>query len=1202
MTPSDSTEPQEEWTSPQEGLSSAEDPLLACLEKLTRHWHRPCSAQSLRAGLPLENGRLTPELLVRTAEERAGLNAQIVKRPLHRIPSLVFPVILLLAGRQACILSRMEKDGETVRVWLPESTSGEQLIPVAELLESYTGHAIFVRPAFKMDGRTREGDTRIAPKSWFWGTLGKFWRIYGEVSLATILINLFTLASPMFVMNVYDRVVPNNTLETLWVMAIGVSLVFGFDFIMRSLRGYLLDVAGKKADVLMANMIFRHVINVRMELQPTSTGVLAKEIQEFESLRDFFTSATITSVIDLPFSLFFIWVIWALAGPLYMVPLLAYPLVIAVSLLLQWPLRKVVETHSKQASQKNAVLVETLFGLEAVKSLGAEGVVQRKWEQCVGATSESALLSRSISALAVNFSVLAQQMTTVATIVYGVHLISEGLTTMGALFACSILSGRALAPLGKVAGTLVKFQQSASSLKSLNRIMNLEEERSAEKQFLHRPETEGGMTFQDLSFSYPGSSTPSLKNISFSVRSGEKVAVIGRIGSGKTTLLKMILGLYQPLEGAVLLDGTDLRQVDPADIRRNIGYAPQDPILFFGSIRDNIAFGTPDADDTMILRAAEAAGVPEFTNTHPQGFDLVVGEQGRGLSGGQRQLVAVARAFLLNPKILVLDEPTSDMDRNSEERFKKRLAHQLHDKTLILVTHKTSMLALVDRIIIMDAGTILADGPKEQILKQVREGQITIPAPSAKREERASEELLSEPEDSISLTPEASELPQGKKVKGLRSDAEFMTETTAAAWKSTSPVARFLLFIIVSFFTSSLIWAKLAILEEVAVGLGKVIPSSQVQIVQNLEGGIISDISVHEGDVVEKGQILLRIDDTQSQAGFQEIQQKILSLKLRILRLEAEAAHKDFIPPEDLKKTIPALVSNEENIRQSRKGELDATINILGQRVIQKNQELKELRSDNQQVKEQLKYVQRELELSIPVVAQGLMSEVELLRLKRQFTDLKGRLDASSLAIPRILSALNEAHQQAKEPEMNFQTKVLEELNEKRVELAQISESSTALKDRVTRTAIRSPVAGTVIRVQVSTMGQVVKPGIDLVEIMPWEDTLLVEARIRPEDIAFLSPGQKTMVKLTAYDFAIYGGLPGLLEYISANTIMDEKGDHYYQIRVRTKNKQFGNKNNPLPIIPGMVATVDIITGEKSVLDYLLKPILKAKGSAMRER
>ncbi|MBF0382366.1 MAG: type I secretion system permease/ATPase [Magnetococcales bacterium] len=1199
---SDSSTPQEEWVTPKAKLSSAEDPLLACLEKLTKHWHKPCSAQSLRSGLPLEDGRLTPELLVRAAEDRAGLNAQIVKRPLPRIPSLVFPVILLLSGRQACILSAVEKGGDSVRVWLPDAATGEQVMPVAELQEAYTGFAIFVRPMFKLDGRSSEGYRDYVPKSWFWGTLGKFWRIYGEVGLSTILINLFTLASPLFVMNVYDRVVPNNTLDTLWVMAIGVSLVFVFDFIMRSLRGYLLDVAGKKADVLMANMIFRHVVNVRMELQPTSTGVLAKNIQEFESLRDFFTSATITGVIDLPFSLVFIYVIYLLAGPLYIVPLVVYPLVIMVSLLLQWPLSRAVKKSSKQASQKNAVLVETIFGMEAVKALGAEGVVQRKWEQCVGASAESSLLSRSISSLAVNFSAFAQQMTTVATIIYGVHLISEGLTTMGALFACSILSGRALAPLGKVAGTLVKFQQSAASLKSLNEIMSLEEERSSEKQFLHRPVTKGGIAFQDLSYSYPDSQTQSLKNISFSVKPGEKVAIIGRIGSGKTTILKIILGLYQPVQGAVLLDGTDLRQIDPADIRRNVGYAPQDPILFFGSIRDNIAYGSPDADDTMVLRAAEAAGVPEFTNTHPQGFDMTVGEQGRGLSGGQRQIVAVARSFLLDPKILLLDEPTSDMDRNTEERFKKRLGQHLRDKTLILVTHKTSMLSLVDRIIIVDEGSVIADGPKDKVLQMVKAGKITIPAPSAKIDDKSAAELLSAPEDSLSLTPDAANSEDKSRVTGLRSDAEFMTETTAASWKSANPVARTLLLMIILFFTSCVVWAKFAILEEVAVGLGKVIPSSQVQLVQSLEGGMISLIAVQEGESVKKGQILLKIDDTQSKATFQENRQKILSLKLRINRLEAEAFKKKFVPPESLRINVPALVSNEEKIYKSRKQELMATINILNKRVFQKKQELKELESELRQISKQLNLVKRELELSIPVVAQGLMSEVELLRLKREVADLTGRRDAALLAIPRIRSTLSEARQQAKEPKMNFQTLVLEELNEKRVELAQISETITAMKDRVTRTAIRSPVSGTVIRVQVSTLGQVVQSGMDLVEIMPLEDTLLVEARIRPEDIAFLSPGQKTMVKFTAYDFSIYGGLPGQLEHISADTIMDEKGEHYYEIRVRTKKKQLGNINNPLPIIPGMVASVDIITGKKSVLDYLLKPIIKAKGSAMRER
>lgn len=1189
----------DEWGTMSEESGQTADPLLACLEKLTLHWHQPRSAQALRAGLPLEAGLLTPELLVRAAVERADMNAAIVKRRLHRIPVLVCPVILLMKGRQACLLSTIDLHNKTARIWLPDLPSEEREIALEELHANYTGHAIFVRPIYRHETRSSIQPAPERPRAWFWGTLGRFWRIYGHVVLATVLINLFTLATPIFTMNVYDRVVPNQTLETLWVLAIGVGIVYLFEFILRTLRGYLIDVAGKKADVLMAGMIFRHVVGTRMELQRASTGVMAKHVQEFESLRDFFTSATITSLIDLPFALLFIWVIWLLCGPLYITPLAMYPVVILVSLLLQWPLHRAMRDHTSQASHKNAVLVETLFGLEYVKSLGAEGVVQRKWEQCVGASSQSALSSRTLSAIGVNFSLLAQQFTTIAVMVHGVYLIAEGKVTMGALFACSILSGRAMAPLGKVAGILVKMQQSMLSLKILNEIMQREEERPAHKNFLHRPLTQGAIGFDRFSFSYPGAKTEALTNVSIQIKAGERVAVIGRIGSGKSSLLKVILGLFQPVEGAVLLDGTDLRQIDPADLRRHIGYVPQDANLFYGTIRDNIAFGAPEADDAQVWRAAQAAGVTEFTNLHPQGLDRVVGEQGRGLSGGQRQVIAIARAFLLNPKILLMDEPTSDMDRNTEERFKKRLEAVLPGKTLILVTHKASMLSLVERIVILDNGAILADGPKELVLQWVKEGKLKIPDPSAGTEATPSAPI-SAPADGLTSVPPTEAVMET--MRGQRADAEFMPETTAASWKTASPVGRLVVVMLALFFLIGTTWAYWAKLDEVVVGLGKVIPSSQVQVVQNLEGGILAQINVHEGDLVKKDQVLLRIDDTQSRGTFQENRLQIAALDLRISRLEAEAAFKEFKPSEKYRGELPELVENELKLFKSRQQDLQNAVTILEKRVFQKKQELSELYASANQTKSKLGLVQKELELSLPVVAEGLMSEVELLRLKRQVVELQKELEATTMAIPRVQSMLEEARQQLEEPKNNFRTKALDELNKNRVELNQLSESTAALKDRVSRTAITSPVNGTVIRVRVTTLGQVVKPGVDLVEIMPLDDSLLIEARIRPENIAFLSPGLKTMVKLTAYDFAIYGGLPGELEHISADTIMDEKGEHYYQIRVRTQKNHLEGVNAELPIIPGMVATVDIITGEKSVLDYLLKPILRAKGVAMRER
>jgi len=714
-------ESKEQWAT-DNNQQTLDDPLLDCLTILSKLLHKPHSAESLIAGLPLVDNKLTPKLFSRAAE-RAGLSSKVVKRKLRKISNLVLPAVLLLENSQACIV--LEFKGKSARVIFPESGENESEISLAELQEQYVGFAIFIKAVHHFDNRTEK--TAIPKtKHWFWGTILRFWPIYGEVFIASILVNSFALASPLFIMNVYDRVVPNHAIETLWVLAIGVATVFVFDLLLRTLRGYFIDMAGKKADVILSATIFEKVMGIKMASRSNSVGSFANSMQEFESFREFFTSTTLTTLIDLPFAFLFIFVIWTIGGELAYVPLAAIPLAIIVSLIIQIPLGRTIQHLFRHSGQKSATLIETLTGLETIKSIGAESPIQRKWEQTIGSIAKYSQRSRILSSMAINFTAFLQQMASVSVVVFGVYKITEGDITMGALIASTILTGRALAPLGQVAGILTRYHQSKAALGSLNSLMNLPVERPSGREFLHRPEFKGGVTFKNVSFRYPDQPTDALSDISFSIKPGEKVAFIGRIGSGKSSIEKLILGLYEPMEGSILLDGTDIRQIDPVDLRSNIGYAPQDVVLFFGSVRDNIAMGSPFAEDAAILRAADVAGVTEFVNRHPAGFDLPVGERGEGLSGGQRQSVAVARALLLEPPVLVLDEPTNAMDNSTEELFKKKLAAELAGKTLLLVTHKASLLSLVDRIIVMDQGNLLADGPREQVLAALKNGHIKV--------------------------------------------------------------------------------------------------------------------------------------------------------------------------------------------------------------------------------------------------------------------------------------------------------------------------------------------------------------------------------------------------------------------------------------------------------------------------------------------
>lgn len=698
------------------------DELLDCLLILARSHGEAITRDGALAGLPLENGKLTPSLFERAAH-RAGLSSKVVREPIARLKRELLPAIVLLDGERASVLLDRSADGSTLTVVYPELGDAPLQVAASDLDSQYTGHAIYARPRLRFDARSPVvNETRRG--HWFWSVIAENGKLYRDVLLAAFLTNLFAVAMPLFTMNVYDRVVPNQAFDTLWVLALGLLLILMGDLVLRTLRGKFVDLASSRADVKLSAYIMERVLGTRMEHRPVSAGSFASNLRAFESVRDFIGSATVVAFIDLPFALIFFVVITWIAWPMVIPLLVGATLMLLYALAVQGRMHELAETTYRAGAQRNATLVEGLVGFETVKALGAEAPIQRKWEKSAALLARVGAQLRLLSTSASNSSAFMQQTINMCIIILGVYLIGERALSMGGLIACTMLASRAMAPVGQVAGLLVQYHTASTALTSLNEMMKREVERPEDANFIARGNIQGSIEFRDVSFSYPGQPNPSLRNVSLKIRPGEKVAILGRIGSGKTTLEKLILGLYRPTGGSVLIDGIDQRQLDPAELRRHIGYVQQDVMLFYGTLRENITLGAPLADDADVLRAAGIAGILDLVNTHPQGFDMVVGERGESLSGGQRQGVAIARAVINDPPILLLDEPTASMDHSSEEEVKKRLREFMPGKTVILISHRTSLLDLVDRIIVMDAGRIVADGPKDQVVQALRQGRI----------------------------------------------------------------------------------------------------------------------------------------------------------------------------------------------------------------------------------------------------------------------------------------------------------------------------------------------------------------------------------------------------------------------------------------------------------------------------------------------
>lgn len=697
-----------------------DDPLLACLVEITRLHGNPCSAQHLSAGLPLTNHRLTPHLLPRAAA-RANSSVRVVRRRLHDFPAALLPVILLLKQNRACVLLSIEGDDAVVHY--PEAPAPVKM-SVEALLEEYAGLAAVVQPLYRVEARAKEGIAELKNKHWFWATITENWRLYRDAIGAALLINIFALMVPLYTMNVYDRVVPNNATETLWVLTLGIGLVLLFNFVLTTVRAYVVDAASKRVDVRLSALIMERVLDLRMEARPGSVGSFAANLRSFESVRDFIASASLTTLVDLPFVLLFLAVLAWISPYMLIPPIVAIIIVLVVSYFAQRHMETLTKQTFQAAAQRNAGLVESLSGLETLKVLNAQSHAQRNWERSTEFLASIGGKIKLTSSSTVGFVQTMQQMVTISVVVIGAYLVQDAALTMGGIIASSMIAGRCLAPLGQVAGLMMQYQNARTSLDSIDGYMKMPVEHPVERNFVPRPQLDGAVEFRDVSFTYPNTDQKVLSQINLSIKAGEKVGIIGRIGSGKTTLSKLILGLFQPTDGTVLVDGIDIRQIDPADLRRSMGFVSQDPVLFYGTLKHNLTMGAPYATDDEMLAAARISGVDQFASRHPDGYDMIISERGESLSGGQRQSIAVARAVLNRPSVLLLDEPSSHMDNQSEMALRARLKDICADKTVILVTHRTALLDLVDRLIVMDNGRIVADGPKEQVVAALKEGRI----------------------------------------------------------------------------------------------------------------------------------------------------------------------------------------------------------------------------------------------------------------------------------------------------------------------------------------------------------------------------------------------------------------------------------------------------------------------------------------------
>lgn len=696
------------------------DPFVLGLVELCRVNGIAASPERLTDGLPRGKDTALSLSHAALALRRANMSCRISAEPLQSLPEHSLPVLLFLIDGTTVILEALH-DGQASLI-LPATGGGRAVWPLKELQARHNGSILVSKPIDIVSTRLDQPGEKN--RHWIIGPVLDNWSVYRDVMIASFVANLLAIITALFSMQVYDRVVPNHAFDTLWILASGVGIGIVLEILLRIMRASLIDVSGRDLDLRLSTQLFDQVSNLRLAHQPKSTGVFANQVRDFAVVREFFTSGTVTALCDIPFVIIFICVLAYLGGPvLALVALISVALTVAPGLIMQRRLGQASRESIREASALNGLLLETVSNLETVKAARAEGRLQRAYAQLTATMATSAVQTRHLTNVITQVVSSVQKFSYAAVIIVGVYLINSGSLTVGGLIACTILSSRTLMPMGQVAGLLSRWQHVRAAMEGLDNIMKMPVERPADRDYVRAPNIGGSYRLEEVSYRHDPDAAPSVIIPALTVAKGEKISLLGGNGAGKSTLLRLLAGLTDPQEGAVLVDNLALSQIDPIDRRRQIGYLPQNVALFQGTLRDNLLLDHGLHSDDELLAALDAVGLGTYVRRHARGLDLQI-HSNANVSGGQKQAIGLARVLLQDPRIVLLDEPTSAFDHVTEEKVISFMRSWLEGRTAIISTHKRELLGLTRRAIVMKDGRIVRDGDLLQILNAARANKV----------------------------------------------------------------------------------------------------------------------------------------------------------------------------------------------------------------------------------------------------------------------------------------------------------------------------------------------------------------------------------------------------------------------------------------------------------------------------------------------